>query len=396
MRHSIHRPSARPLVAAAAVLGAIAALGGCASPEAGPTGSGDPIKIGVDAALTGYLSASSDIPFVEGVKLAVQSINDAGGVLGRQLDVSVVDDASDAGTGVSAATKLITQDRVDVLMGGSLSAQCSGVAPIALSHQVPMTCIAPPPEDGADYVFQVAAGLAPMLATQLGFAASELGAKDIAFIFSQTPYGQAGEAVTKALSGKFGLNVVFSEGVDANSSDLAPLMAKIKDASPDAVLDFLTGPAHIVEAKGAETAQLGVPIVQTTDVTSVFRQASDEYDDLYFLTLPPQAYPSIPDADLKAANEAFAEAFDGDVDTIGQAAYGWDAVHILAAAMEQSQATTGPDLRDALESLTYQGALSQFAYSAEDHSGEKTVANPNSIAHFVDGELTVVYSAEGS
>jgi branched-chain amino acid transport system substrate-binding protein len=396
--------AARPLTAVLVAAALVAVIAGCGSggsgssggsdSSAGSSGSGEEVKIGVVAGLTGYLSASSDVPFVEGVEQAAKTIDEEGGAAGHQINLSVVDDASNAGTGVTAANKLVAQEGVGVLMGGSLSAQCSGVSPVAVAHQIPMTCIAPPPETGDEYTFQVAAGLFPMVADEAGFAAGKLHAKRIAFLYSQTPYGQAAASVLEALAPKFGLEVISSQGVDPNSSDLSPLMAQVKGEGPEAVLDFLTGPVHIVEAKGAATAQLGVPLVQATDVTSVFKQSAAAYEDLYFVALPPQAYPSIPNADLKAANAKFSKAFSGNVDAIAQAAYGWDAVHIIAAAVEKSGAVTGPELREALEQLTYQGTLSLFEYSAEDHSGEEKVPNPNSIGQISGGKVKIVFDAE--
>jgi branched-chain amino acid transport system substrate-binding protein len=388
-------------VAIAAV--AVASLAACSSSGASKTATAastshatkakpkSEIKIGVDAGLTGYLAASSDVPFVDGVKRAVSTLNKSGGLSGHKIALTVVDDASTASTGVANANKLISQDGVDVLMGGGLSAQCSAVAPIAAERKVPMTCIAPPPSTGASYAFQVAAGLYPMVATEAAFAATDLHATKIAFVYSQTPYGEAAAGIIQALAPKFGLTVALSQGVDPNSSDLSTLMGQIKSLNVGAVLDNLTGPVHVVEAQGATTAGLSVPLVQTTDSTSVFLQASGAYKNEYFLALPPQAYPSIANPALKKANASLIKAFNGSTNTIGQIAYGWDAMHIIAAAVKKSGAITGVKLQLALQKLQYQGTLSQFAYSAADHTGEKTVPNPEAIAHFVDGKVQVVF-----
>ena len=377
-----------------ATAGLVAVVASCASGSTAHRAKkpGAEVKIGVDAALTGYLAASSDVPFVDGVRSAVASINKSGGVAGHKFALTVVDDASTASTGVANANKLVSQQGVGVLMGGSLSAQCSAVAPIAAARKVPMTCIAPPPATGASYAFQVAAGLFPMVATEASFAAYHLHAKKIAFLYSQTPYGEAAAGIIQALAPKFGLTVALSQGVDPNSSDLSTLMGQVKSQGVDAVLDNLTGPVHVVEAKGAATAGLTVPLVQTTDVTSVFRQAASAYSNEYFLALPPQAYPSVANPKLKKANAKLIKAFHGSTSMIGQIAYGWDAVHVIAAAVKKSGAVTGPKLQAALQSLKYAGTLSQFVYSAADHTGEKTVANPDVIAHFVNGAVRVVFT----
>ena len=83
----------------------------------------------------------------------------------------------------------------------------------------------------------------------------------------------------------------------------------------------------------------------------------------------------------------------GSTTQIAAAAYGWDAVHVLAAAMVKAGAFTGPKLQAALQDLTYQGVNSLFKYSATDHSGESTVPNPDSIGHFSASKLQIVYNA---
>jgi branched-chain amino acid transport system substrate-binding protein len=386
------------IAAAAACLVMLAAAGCGKSPSSGGGDSGPAtVTLGVNAALTGYLAASSDLPFVKGVGLAVDSINAAGGVAGHKFKVVQVDDASVAATGVVNTTKLITQNGADVILGGSLSAQCSGADTVVASHKTPMTCISPV-ANGSHWAFQVGSSLGAMISDELGFAARQLHAKKVAFLYSQTPYGQAGSKVLGALAGKFGITVVSNQGVDSNATDLSALMSKVKASAPDAVLDFLTGPVHVVEAKGAAAAGLTVPIVQTTDTTATSRDSAAAYRNLYFVALPPQAYPdvlpAIADAN-KALNDA-ATAGGVNMDQIAQVAYGWDAVHIIAAAITASSATTGEALRTAIESLTYAGCTSQFQYTASDHTGQQAVANPDSIGQFVNGTLKVVYQATAS
>lgn len=384
--------SAVAVLAGGLVIAASACGSGSSGPAASGSAPGSTVQIGVDAALTGYLSASSDLPFVAGARIAVKEINAAGGADGHHLALDVTDDASTAGTGVLNATKLLTQTRVDVLMGGALSAQCAAVAPLAAAHQVPMTCIAPVPAQHA-WTFQVAASLPSLIKEQALFAAEKLHAHRVAFLYSQTPYGQAGGKILAAMAPELGLTIVMSQGVDSSASDLTALMARVKSARPDAVLDFLTGPVHIVEAKGAAAAGLTVPIVQSTDTTNVARSSAQAYHDLYSVALPPQAYPQIGNAALAAANKTFRQAYTGNTDVVGQAAYGWDAVQIVAAAIRKSHAITGGGLRSAIEGLTYQGALSAFHFTPGDHTGEASAQDPNAILSFGRSAPAVVFSA---
>jgi ABC-type branched-subunit amino acid transport system substrate-binding protein len=382
-------------LAVTAGLGITACSSGGSSSGSSSTLSKSPITIGVSAAETGYLSASSDVPFLRGLRYAVQSINSAGGVTGHPLKLSaVLDEQSVPATGVANVNQLINEDHVDVVMAGSDSTACASVESAINTAKVPMTCISPPPT-GSAYQFQVAASVPGMVLDMMGYIKS-LHITSVALVGVTTVYGEIIAKVIKAFAAKSGIKVVFTTTVPPTSTDLTATMQKVKAANPGAVVDSITGPEHVVEAKGAAAAGLTVPLIQITDTTDVFQAGAQAYPNLYFVTLPPQAYPSIPNQALATAAGKFWTFYKGekaDMAQIAAAAYGWDAVHILAAAMTKSGAFTGPKLQAAIQELTYQGTNSLYKYSASDHSGENTVPNPDSIGHFVNGKLTIVYNA---
>jgi branched-chain amino acid transport system substrate-binding protein len=349
----------------------------------------------VSAAETGYLSASSDIPFLHGIRYAVQSINSAGGVNGHPLKLAaVLDEQSVAATGVANVNQLINEDHVDAIMAGSDSTACASVESAITTAKVPMTCISPPPA-GSAYQFQVAASVPGMVLDMMGYIKSR-HIKSVALVGVTTVYGQIIAKIIKAFAAKSGIKVVFTTTVPPTSTDLTATMQKVKAANPGAVVDSITGPEHVVEAKGAAAAGLTVPLIQITDTTDVFQSGAQAYPRLYFVTLPPQAYPSIPNQSLATAVKKFWTFYKGknaDMAQIAAAAYGWDAVHILAAAMTKSGAFTGARLQAALQALAYQGTNSLYKYSASDHSGEQSVPNPDSIGHFTGNTLHIVYNA---
>lgn len=390
--------SGRCLVAVACV--SALALAACSSRGGngggGGGGGGSTISIGISAAETGYLSASSDIPFIAGAKDAVAAINAAGGVGGKKLDIDkILDEQSVAATGTTNVNQLINQDHVDVLMSGSDSTACASVESAVNRAKVPMTCIAPPPT-GSQYQFQVAASVPGMVADMLGYIKSK-GIKKVALLSVTTVYGQIIAKIIQGIAAKLGVDVTFMTSVPDSATDLTATMQKVKAAGVGAVVDSITGPEHITEAKGAASAGLTIPLVQITDTTNVFKQAAAAYPNLYFVALPPQAYPHLSNPALLQANKAFVttytKAHPGSTSEIAAAAYGWDAVHVIAAAVKKSGAVTGPKLQAAMQSLTYQGVNSLFTYSAADHGGEMTVPNPDSIGHFSSGKLQIVFSA---
>lgn len=103
----------------------------------GGAATGEPIKIGVLASLTG--TAAPAFPAIQmGYKLEVEAFNAAGGVNGRPIELIEIDDKSDPATAVSAATKLITQDNVVAILGPLSTPPALAVEPLAGKYEIPI------------------------------------------------------------------------------------------------------------------------------------------------------------------------------------------------------------------------------------------------------------------
>ena len=113
-----------------------------------------------------------------------------------------------------------------------------------------------------------------------------------------------------------------------------------------------------------------------------------------FAAEPCQAYPFIPDPKLKAAYEVFYADFHQaglkDAELSG-VTLGWDAMTILAKAVETSGVTGGDKLRAALETLDVQGANTRYAFSAADHSGQEALPNVLQMAKVKGDSVEIVF-----
>ena len=372
--------------AAVAIAAALAGVPGAAAAK-------DPISIGMAVALTGYL-ASYDGQFIDGVKLAAREANAAGGIDGHKLDLHIVDDASNATTGVTVTNQLLNRFGVTVMLNGLSSAQNQAIEPILERAKVPQITFSVLPQN-PKWAF-----LANLLneradALQIDFAAKSVHAKKVAIVFSQTPYGQTAAKFMSARAAKDGMQVVYSQAVEPSVTDMTPQMAALKATGPDVVVDVLTGSTHIVEAKAAATVGLGVPIVMATDDLPTHQKADTAYPQSFFVTTAVQAYPNIDNPATKAACASFIATYKkagDDLSTISGASFGWDAVHILAMAVQSSGATGGDALFAGFEKTTYQGCNTLYRYSASDHSGQMDVPNELRISRLKDGAVDVVFT----
>jgi branched-chain amino acid transport system substrate-binding protein len=352
----------------------------------------DPVPVGMAVALTGYL-ANFDGQFLAGAKLGAARVNDAGGADGHKLELHVLDNGSNATTGVTVTNQLLNQYDVTVMLNGLSSAQTNAIAPILARAKVPQLVISVLPSDPL-WAFQTNLSNEKADAIELDFAKEGLHASKVAIVFSQTPYGQSGAKFMAEYAQKLGLTIVYSEGVEPSATDMTGQMARLKDAAPDAVVDILTGSTHIVEAKAAATVGLKIPLVMAQDDLPTVGKATEAYPQTYFIASAVQAYPNIADPALKDASETFLAAYKKaglDPMAVVGASFGWDAVRILAQAITTSGATSGEALRAALEKVTVQGTNTLFKFTPADHSGQLDVPSPLQIAAMKGATVEIAF-----
>jgi branched-chain amino acid transport system substrate-binding protein len=357
-----------------------------------PAMAAEPIEIGMAVALTGYL-AQVDRQFVDGVKLAAKQLNDAGGIDGRMLELRILDNASNATTGVTITNQMLKQYNISAMLNGALSAQTLAILPIVARAEVPIIAVSQLPAEPG-WAFLIGAAYQSTLETQLAFASQHLKVKRIAFLYGQTPYGQNGAKILSARAKAHGLEVVLSESVAATATDMTPQLARVKEANPDVLIDFSTGPLHIVQARAAATVGLQVPIVMAVDDTSVFSQASAVYKNCYCVVVPVQAFPQVNDAAVKGASESFLAAYKKaglDPHGITGASWGWDAVTVLANAVRAAKSTSGKQLFAALEKAEVVGTTARYQFKATDHTGQAS-SNALSIAKCNGDKVEVIFT----
>jgi len=354
----------------------------------------DPIEVGMAAGLTGYL-ASYDGQFIDGAKLAAEHANAAGGADGHKIDLHILDDASNATTGVTVTNQLLNQFNVSVMLNGLNSAQNAAIEPILERAQVPQLIfsILPP---NPKWAFLVNLVNERADALEVDYANQKLHAKKIALVYSQTPYGQNAAKFMTERAKSLNMDVVYSQAVEPSATDMTPQMAALKATGAEVVLDVLTGSTHIVEGKAAATVGLGVPLVQADDDLPMHVQVTQAYPNTVFDATAVQLYPNIDNPATKAACGAFIDAYNkagNKLSMISGASFGWDAVQILDKAITDAGSTDGAALHKALENVTVQGCNTLYRYTEADHSGQNGVPNETRIAKIdSDGKVAIVFA----
>ncbi|MEK8045720.1 ABC transporter substrate-binding protein [Ideonella sp. LYT19W] len=320
----------------------------------------EPIKIGVSGPFTGG-SSSMGVSMRDGVRLAAEEINKAGGVLGRPLLLVERDDEAKNERGVQIAQEMINKEKVAATVGFintgvALASQrfyqeakipvMNNVATgSAVTHQFDTQ-----PEN---YIFRNAAHdsiQAPMIVEE---AITRRGYKKVAILADSTNYGQLGRAdLEKALELK-GVKAVAVEKFNIKDVDMTPQLLKAKEAGAEAVLTYGIGPELAQIANGMTKLGWKVPMIGswTLSMANFIDNAGPGGEGARM----PQTFvqePTTPKRQSFIIN--YLKTFNpknARIDSPVSAAQGYDSVYLLAAAIKQAGSTEGAKVRAALEDL---------------------------------------------
>jgi branched-chain amino acid transport system substrate-binding protein len=340
----------------------------------------DPIKIGVSGPFTGG-SSSMGVSMRDGVRLATDEINKAGGVLGRQLQLIERDDEAKNERGVQISQELINKEKVAATVGFintgvALAAQrFYQEAKIPVMNNVATGSVVTHQFDDQpeNYIFRNAAHdsiQAPMVVEE---AITRRGFKKVAILADSTNYGQLGRAdLEKALDLK-GIKPVAVEKFNIKDVDMTPQLLKAKAAGAEAILTYAIGPELAQIANGMTKLGWKVPMIGswTLSMANFIDNAGAGGEGARM----PQTFiqePTTPKRQsfiisyLKTFNPKNAR-----IDSPVSAAQGYDSVYLLAAAIKQANSTDGPKIKAALEDLKapVEGVVTTYnkPFTAKDH-----------------------------
>ena len=193
------------------------------------------VKIGVTLSLTGPASGLG-IPVGNQFKLWPQTI------AGEKVELIVLDDASDPGKGVTNARRFVTDDKVDMVFGGSITTVSAAVAPVAAEARTTQISIAPVgvPPDQERWVFRLPQGFAVM-AFPIIEHMKKAGVKTVGFLGYTDAYGESWLKEFIAQGEKAGIKVVATERFARSDTSVTPQALKLVSANPDAMLVVASG-----------------------------------------------------------------------------------------------------------------------------------------------------------
>lgn len=335
----------------------------------------DPIKIGHYGSLTGK-DAAFGVATRKGVLLAIEELNAKGGVLGRKLEYIVEDIQSKQGESATAVKKLVSRDKVVAVIGANASANSLEAAPICQHAKIPMMAISstnPKVTEIGDYIFRICF-IDPFQGAVLAkFAHDSLHAKRVALITStNSPYSVGLSNVLRARFTALGGEIVGEQKYSEGDKDFRAQLTAIRAAKPDviAATGFYTEAALICIQ--ARSLGLDVPVIggdgwEAPQLTELGGKAVEgTYYSTYF-----SAENNAPEV------QAFVKRYQSrwnDEKPEGVSALGYDAMYLIAAAMEKVGTTEGPRLRAAMAATkNFPGVTGRTTIDAKRNSEKAAV-----------------------
>ena len=319
----------------------------------GMAGAQDAIKIGLLAPLTGQ-AAADGLSVQNSVKLAVEKVNAEGGVLGKKVELITYDDRADGKEAVALARKLIEQDKVVAVVGGSYSTPSRAMAPIFQEEKIPAVyAYAVHPDVTKAGNFNFRNGFLGMVEGKAAAytAVKLLKAKKIALLISDNDFGRTLAEGFKMYIEKYAKGAATITSVQAypmQEKDFKAYLSKIKDENVDVIFSsgyyFQTGPV----VKQAREMGIKAYIIgeEGADSPKFLEIAGPSAEGFIIVT-------NLNRDDKRAQVQNFLKTFETrykiQPDMVGASAY--DAFMIIVDGIKRAKSVKGPDIRSSIATL---------------------------------------------
>ena len=361
---------------------------------AGAVLAADPVKIGVTTILSGP-TADRGQSEQYGIELALSAINQAGGVLGRPVEAFYGDNAATPATGVQAVHRLIEQEHVPVLLGALATPVTHAIMPVVLAAKVPLVIDISGGQDFVDasgaggnpYTFKTIPSNLDIARAMVGWLKAQ-GAAKLAIVADDAALNRVNAASFAAAAKEAGLTIVADEVIAKGTTDLVPVLDKLKAAAPDHLVAVL-GASNAAFFKAFEQAGWAVPVDGRVDLAGARAAVSpgflakggmDQVTSIVVFT-PLLEIPAVQD---------FVAAYRARYGLLPtqRAFFAYEATDLVVDAIRRAGSDQPADIQAALKTSTMPSRLGG-SYRMDDHNHPHT---PMQLLGIRDGKVQVIGS----
>ncbi|MBL0386631.1 ABC transporter substrate-binding protein [Tumebacillus sp. ITR2] len=381
----------KKFIAVTAALTVTTALVGCGSKATTSSSNSDTIKIGTNLELTGAVAAFGQSQ-LNGINLAVEEINKAGGVNGKKIEIVSADNASKKEESTRTATKLITEDKVDVLMGAAISGDTFAAVEVANNKKIPMLTPSATNDDITfdskknklnDYVFRACFIDSFQGKVMADFSAGNLKAKNaVIYIDNSSDYSKG---LAKSFKSEFeskGGKIVASESYQTKDTDFKAVLTRIKTLNPDVI--WVPGYYEEVGKIVKQAREMGITAAieggDGWDAPQLVEIAGKDNLNNTFIS----NHYTAEDPDPKV--KKFIDAFKAKYNTVpdAMAVLGYDATFMVADAVKRAGSTDKEKVKEALANTKdFEGVTGKIALD-KNHDPVKAAV----VLEYKDGKQT--------
>jgi branched-chain amino acid transport system substrate-binding protein len=338
---------------------------------AAPAMAQQPIVIGVSTAKTGPAAVAAEWE-LWGVDLALEEINAAGGVLGRKLEVLVMDNKCNPSEAVNVANKLI-ESKVVAIEGAHCSSGHLASMKIIQDAKIPMiTGIASNPQitdlsgvGGNDYAFRISASDTAMMDALGIYLADKKPFKTVALVGEDSDFGRGGaDAFKSIVVPKAGVQVVSTDIFPQSTPDFTSILTRLQQRRPDAIATFILGGDAINFLRQA--MQIGMHIPYTGRIELGGRNQPIIEAGGMEKSVSAWQYSALVDS---PQNKAFAEKIKAkhNSEPYLQTWAGYDCIRVLAQAIKDANSTDGTAIKDAIKKMSFTNVMGKTV-TFDDHN----------------------------
>jgi branched-chain amino acid transport system substrate-binding protein len=375
-------------VKALATLAGLAAAASAAQAE---------IRIGSVLSITGPASFLGD-PEKKTLEMYVADINAKGGINGQQIKLFIYDDGGDASKARTFATRLVEEDRVDAILGGTITGTSLAMIPVFDEAGIPFIALAGAAEivkPVHKWVFKTP-HTETMSCGKIFEDIKKRGFERIAMISGTDGWGKAMRAECIAMAPQFGIAVIKDEIYGVADSDMTPQLTSIKNtAGVQAVINCGIGQGPAIVTRNHRQLGITAPLYESHGVSSksYIKLAGQASEGVRLPAAATLVAEKLPDDDpLKNVAMAYKTRYETQtgepVSTFGGHMY--DALMILTEAMERAKSADKSKVREEIENTRgFIGTGGTVNMSPTDHLGlDLTAFRMLEIQH---GDWTLVH-----
>ncbi len=344
-----------------------------------------PINIGVVAPFSGDAAAYGE-PVQKSLQLMSEKLAVQNGINGRPVKFIYEDGKCDGKTAAAAAQKLISVDRVSVIIGGICSGETLAMAPIAEAAHVVLISpgsTAPAISQSGDYVFRVA--FSDVLSAQsLAITMKTMGASHVAIVSEQTDFAQAMKPAFVDYAKVQGMNIDYDESFMSDTNDFATIATKIKSRNVDSVyINTQTGASAAKIAKAlrerGSTAQFYTYFLSGSD----FVASGDAVNGTYVLDVGSVANASIGGPFM----QEYIQRYGSEPEYAWAATFSYDTASIILNAI-QSVGNNAESIQSYLYTMpSYTGIAGNITF---DNNGDAQGTDVFILKQIKNGKLESV------